>query len=185
MKSGFALASIKHTTPVSFPYGTMSLMPETHGGQAIFSNLCSDCRDKLDVRHFKTKVQDQAVVESGKASDPVYTLIHEYSYKPGALSTGQSRDCDLCVLVIDDITKAEDTGGPSWEQQWERKWVTGRWFVQCRSTKKELLDLKVLRIDIDDEKYGSMGQNFIIGREYVLFDIRASAGKCLIFTYKI
>jgi hypothetical protein len=87
--------------------------------------------------------------------------------------------------VIDDITKAEDTGGPSWEQQWERKWVTGRWFVQCRSTKKELLDLKVLRIDIDDEKYGSMGQNFIIGREYVLFDIRASAGKCPIFTYKL
>ncbi|KAF4631841.1 hypothetical protein G7Y89_g6293 [Cudoniella acicularis] len=154
----------------------MSLVPDTHGGQTIFSNLCSDCRDKLDMRHFKTKVQDQAIVESGKASDPVYTLIHEYSYKPGVLSTGQSRDCDLCVLVIDDITEAEDTGGPSWEHQWERKWVTGRWFVQCQSTEKELLDLMVLNIKLDDEKYSSMDQNFIIGREHVLFDIRASAG---------
>ncbi len=161
----------------------MSLEPKTHGGHAIFSNLCSDCRDKLDMRHFKTKVQDQAVVESGKGSDPVYTLIHEYSYKPGVLSTGQSRDCNLCVLAIDDINKAGDTGGPSWEQQWERKWVMGRWFVQCQSTKQELLDLKALRIDLDDEKYGSMGQSFIIGREYVLFDIRASAGKCPMFIY--
>jgi hypothetical protein len=130
-------------------------------------------------------VQDQAAVESGKAGNPVYTLIHEYSYKPRVLSTGQSRDCDLCVLVIDDITKAEDTGGPSWEHQWEKNWITGRWFVECRSTEKELLDLKVLRIQIDDDKYGSMDQNFIIGREDVLFDIRASPGKCPIFTSKL
>jgi hypothetical protein len=89
------------------------------------------------------------------------------------------------VLLIDDVTEAEDTGGPSWEDQWERKWVTGRWFVQCRSTEKELLDLKVLRIQLDDEKYGSMDQNFIIGREDVLFDIRANAGKCAIFISKL
>jgi hypothetical protein len=154
----------------------------------MLSKLCSDCRDKLDMRHFKTAVQ--AVMLPGKASHPTaYSLIHEDSYKPRVLSTGQSRDCDLCVLVIDRITKAQYHDGLSWEQQWEiqweRKWVTGRWLAICRSTEKELLDLQVLRIQLDDEKYGSMDENVIIGREDVFLDIRASAGKYGIFTSKL
>lgn len=61
----------------------------------------------------------------------------------------------------------------------------GRWLVQCRSVKEGLSNLKTLKIQVDDESYGSLGEDFVIGREDVILDIRADAGEYPILSTKL
>ncbi len=48
-----------------------------------------------------------------------------------------------------------------------------------------MLDLKTLMIQLYDEDYGSLGENFIMGKEYVFLDLRVDAGKYSLFSSKL
>ena len=151
----------------------MSVSIESTGKEANSSPLCFDCRNKLDSRYFQTALRHPLVRSSRGKS----LLIHEYSYQPGILSTGQSRNCALCVLVIDTVSEMEDTNGLDWEEQWGREWTSGRWLAKCRSTGEELLDVEELEILLFDKTYGSLGEDFLVGRECIIIDVRVEAGK--------
>lgn len=155
----------------------MSVLNEKLEGRVSLSKLCSECRKKLDTKHFRIELRHPLVARSGRKSDPLsHTLIHDYIYQKGIPSTGQSRDCDLCRLVIDIVANKEDTDGPGWEEQWKRKWTSGRWLARCRSTDAEFLDMEELVIQLFDDKYGSLGEDFIIGHEFVELDVRVEPG---------